>query len=144
MYDIVTLEPEDAVVKTAINAIVKGQGAIPGPDGNYRFIARNAVLVEGDGGADSAVLVVVGHGDTNRLSGCKTWSEFKGYLGGDIDWQEKGIVFLAACATAQEGGLQFLHGNIANDIKKNFPHATVWASASNVSASTQQGDWQKL
>ena len=144
MYDIVTLEPDDKIVMAAVNAIVKGEGAIPGPKGNYRFIARNGLYIEGDGGNSCAVLVVVGHGNADSISGCDTWSELKQRVGGDIDWKGKQTVYIVACSTYGEDGSKFLHGNIASEIKQDFPNATVWASASAVSSSTQSGDWHKL
>jgi len=143
-YDIVTLEPEDPVVMNAVNAIIKGTGAIPGPNGNYRFIAGNAVHVEGDGGANSQVLVVVAHGNANSLSGYSSWADFRNSVSVNVDWANKTTVYLAACSTAGEDGAQFLHGNIANEVKAAFPNATVWASSSNVGSGTQSGDWHKL
>lgn len=144
MFDIVTLEPEDGVVMSAINAIVDGQGAIPGPKRNYRLVVPGALRVEGNGGTGSSVLVVVGHASANVLSGCKSWAAFRQDVGDVVPWAEKTSVYLAACSTAGDDGRQFLHGNIANEVKAAFPNATVWASSSNVSAGTQSGDWQKL
>ncbi len=145
MYDIVTLEPEDPVVMTAVNAIRTGQGAIPGPNGNYRFIVPGDVHVEGNGGVNSHVLVVVAHGNANSLSGRPTWAQYRGDVGhGAVNWGNKTHVYIAACSVAQGGGQAFLHGNIANEVAAFFPNATVWASSSNVSANTQNGDWHIL
>ena len=145
MYDIVTLEPEDPVVMTAVNAIRNGQGAIPGPNGNYRFIVPGNVYVEGDGGVNSHVLVVVAHGNANSLSGRPTWDQFRIDVGhGAVNWGNKTHVYIAACSTAQGGGQAFLHGNIANEVNAFFPNATVWASDSDVDAHTQNGDWHIL
>ena len=146
MYDIVTLEPGDPVVMIAINAIVAGQGAIAGPNGHYRVIMPGNVHVEGDGGVNSHVLVVVAHGNANSLSGRPTWAQFLDDVGHDaVNWGNKTHVYIAACSAAQGGGQAFLHGNIANEVRAFFPpNATVWASSSNVSAITQDGDWQQL
>jgi hypothetical protein len=144
MYDLVTLEPEDRVVMTAVNAIVGGQGAIPGPNGNYRFFAVNDVVVEGDGGAASHTLVVVAHGSDNKLSGHRTWAAYRQAVQGAVDWSNANRVYLAACSVGGDNGNAFVHGNIANEVKSSFPNATVWASKSNVSSRTQSGDWQML
>ena len=145
MYDIVTLESADQTVTTAVNAITKGQGYIPAPNGHYRFIATNAVHVEGNGGTNKEVLVVVGHGNTNSLSGHMTWADFRHSVTANVDWiSNKTTVYLAACSTNKDDGTAFLHGNIAREVKSAFPHATVWASSSNVTAKTQAGDWHKL
>lgn len=144
MFDIVTLEPEDAIVMTAINAIVNGKGAIPSPSGNYRLVVPGDLQVEGDGGTGSKVLVVVAHGSVNSLSGYPTWAAFRDEVGNRVPWTEKTTVYLAACSNAGEDGTQFLHGSIANEVKAAFPGATVWASSSDVSADTQSGDWHKL
>ncbi|WP_020476486.1 hypothetical protein [Zavarzinella formosa] len=144
MYDIVTLEPEDKVVMAAVNAIIAGNGAIPGPNGNYRFIAPGGTKVAGDGGAKNAVLVVVAHGSPDTLSSCKTWPLYKSDVTEAVDWAGKTTVFLAACSTAGTDGGKFLHGNIANQVKADFPKATVWASDCDVTAGTQAGNWHKL
>ncbi len=145
MYDIVTLEPDDTVVMDAVNAIIAGKGAIPGPNGNYQFIAPNDKYRKGDGGRKSQVLVVVAHANPDSLSGCRSWAEFQESVGRDaVEWAQKTTVYLAACSTANEDGTKFLYGNIAREVKKAFPNATVWASSSNVGSKTQSGDWQKL
>ncbi len=146
MYDIVTLEPGDPVVMIAINAIVAGQGAIPGPNGHFRVIMPGGMPFQGgDGGVNSHVLVVVAHGNANSLSGRPTWAQFLDDVGHDaVNWGNKTHVYIAACSAAQGGGQAFLHGNIANEVRAFFPNATVWASSSNVSAITQDGDWQQL
>ena len=144
MYDIVTLEPEDAVVMTAVDAIVQGAGAIPGPNGNYQFYASGSTEAVGDGGRASTVLVVVGHGGANSLSGRSTWKEYREDVGSSVPWAEKTRVYLAACSTAGGNGASFLHGNIAQEVKAAFPNAKVWASSSSVSSRTQSGDWQLL
>ncbi len=147
MYDIVTLEPGDPVVMTAVNAIRVGQGAIPGPNGQYRLIVPGGVpFQEGNGGVNSHVLVVVAHGNANSLSGRPTWAQFRNDVGHDaVDWGNKTQVYIAACSAAQGGGQAFLHGNIANEVRAFFPpNVTVWASSNNVDANTQNGDWQQL
>ena len=128
----------------AVSSIVRGQGAIPGPNGNYRFFVPGDQRVEGDGGTMSRVLVVIGHGSPNSLSSCKTWAEYRESVGERIDWKDKTTVYLASCSLAGEDGSQFLHGNIANEVKATFPNATVWASSVNVGSHTQSGDWHRL
>lgn len=144
MYDIVTLEPEDPVVMVAVNAIIAGKGAIASPNGNYRLFAPGDKRVEGDGGAARHTLVVVAHGNANKLSGKNSWAAFREEVGETVDWSNVDTVYLAACSAAGENGRAFLTGNIANEVKRAFPRATVWASSSNVSNVTQSGDWQKL
>jgi hypothetical protein len=141
VYDIVTTEPEDRVVIIAVNSIVNGEGAIPGPDGNYRFAVPGSMRVEGDGGTKSSTLVVVAHASAKSLGGQQTWRSFREALGADIRWADVTKVYLAACSTAGEDPSRFLHGSIAAEVKAAFPHATVWASSTNVGSRTQSGDW---
>jgi len=144
MYDIATLELDDGIVMVAVNAIINGQTFVPGPGGNYRLFAVNDKKVIGDGGANRHVLVIVGHGGANELSGCRTWTEFRQSVTGGVDWSNAATVYVAACSTLGEDGTQFLHGSIANDIKAAFPGATVWASTSNVRAGDLAGNWERL
>jgi hypothetical protein len=144
MYDIVTLEPEDKDVMTAVNAIIDAEGAIPGTNGNYRFFVPGAVSVEGDGGANSHVLVVVAHGNVNSLSGHKSWADFQNSVPEGVDWANVTTIYIAACSVAGEDGTAFLNGNIANEVKAAFSNATVWASSSDVNSGTLAGDWHML
>jgi hypothetical protein len=141
VYDIVTTEPEDRVVMIAVNAIVRGEGAIPGPNGNYRFVVPGDIKVEGDGGTNNSTLVVVAHGSAQSLGGRQTWRSFRETLGDNISWTDAKKVYLAACSTAGEDPSRFLHGSIAAEVKAAFPLATVWASSTNVDSRTQSGDW---
>lgn len=143
MYDIVTLEPEDPVVMTAINAIVNNKACIAAPEGGFRFFAVNAKRAEGDGGANKHVLVVVGHGGLNSLSGYPSWAAFRDSAPDGVDWAGAAQVYIAACSTLGDGK-QFLYGSIAREIKADFPDAQVWVSTSNVSGKTLRGDWQML
>jgi hypothetical protein len=147
MFDIVTMQPEDNIVETAINSIIQGKGVIPSPNGNYRYFAVDTVHTVGDGGAGRQVLVVVGHGSPNTLSGYESWKRFKEdvnshHKNSDIFGNKK-TVYIAACSIGGEGN-QFLYGNIAQEIKNDFPNATVWVSISKVGSITQSGDWQQL
>jgi hypothetical protein len=144
MYDIVTHEPEDHVVETAYNSIIGGHGAIPGPTGGYRLIVPGNTHAHGDGGAHSATLVVVGHGNVNSLSGYANWAAYQKNVNQHVNWAEKTHVYLAACSVNAPDGTAFLHGNFARSVKAAFPHAIVWASSSNVTARTQAGDWHQL
>jgi hypothetical protein len=143
MYDIVTLEPEDIAVITAVNAIKDGEGAIPGPNGNFRLFVPDNIRQEGNGGKSTRTLVIVGHGSANSLSGEKTWRGYRETLPGDWGY-DPDRVYVAACKTAGENGNAFLHGNIAREIKAAYPNATVWASTSDVTNRTQSGDWEKV
>jgi hypothetical protein len=119
MFDIVTTEPEDKAVMTAVEVIKSGKAKLLGPKAGYRFIAVNDVAVAGCGGAEERVLVIV-------------------------DWRRgKDRVFLVACLTAGVG-TKFVHGNFANEVKAAFRGATVWASEGPVSASTLAGDWLRV
>jgi hypothetical protein len=142
MFYIVTTEADDRVVENAVNAIRSGEGAIPGPNGNYKFVTPSATHTEGDGGTSSSTLVIVGHASANALSRCATWGRYREEIGERVDWREPTRVYIAACSTAGEGGRKFLHGSIASEIAKSFPAATVWASSTNVGSRTQAGDWQ--
>jgi hypothetical protein len=141
MFYIVTTEPEDRVVMNAVNAIRDGEGAIPGPNGNYKFVVPSATNTTGDGGTGSSTLVIVGHASADSLSGYTTWREYREDIGDRVDWDEPTRVYIAACSTAGEGS-KFLHGSIAREIAKAFPKATVWASSTNVSSRTLAGDWE--
>jgi hypothetical protein len=140
MYYIVTTEPDDRVVKNAVNSIRDGQGAIPGPNGNYTFVVPSDTYTEGDGGTGSATLVIVGHASADALSRCTTWRQYREAIG-DRDWGDPTRIYIAACSTAGDGS-KFLHGSIAREIAKAFPRATVWASRTNVGSRTQAGDWE--
>lgn len=149
MFDIVTIEPEDEVVKSAINLIINGKGhPIPSPGGNYRYIAVDAVHMQGNGGASCEILCIVGHADADDLSGEKTWKNYvQAVSAGSTDWKSnKTSVYLVACSTAGTDGTKFLHGNIANEIKSSFPGAKVWASSTDVGVTDSgfTGEWQKL
>jgi len=150
MYVIVTLEMKDELVRKAINVIIKGRaGVLPGPKGNYCLFAvdaENPTQREGDGGARSDVLAIVGHGGANDLSGCSTWQQFRQRTSHVVDWTQinPASVYIVACSTSAEDGRQFLHGNIARNIKAAFPYATVWASSSGVEADRLTGDWQQV
>lgn len=142
MYYVVTTEPEDPVVMVAVNAIVKGEGAIPGPNGGYKLVVPGSVHTEGDGGVGSATLVIVAHASTTKIGGCRTWAEYRGKFSDAVDWREPRQVYVAACSTAGEDPSRFVHGSIAGEIKAAFRWATVWASRTAVSSRTQSGDWE--
>jgi len=147
MYDIVTLEPEDGAVERGVNAIIKGQGTIPDPQGNYRYIVPGSHHVEGDGGTHSHVVVVVGHGTANSISKRNTFAKFREDAGDVVDWKNATTIVLVPCSTNAEDGTAFLHGNIAHEVKAACPHATVWASSTAVTRGSQSGwhaDWHKL
>jgi len=91
------------------------------------------------------VLAVVGHAGPDTLSNAKTWDSFTQQVTASVDpdWRKnKKTVYLVACSTAGDG-TKFAYGNIANEIKKPFPNATVWASSTAVSATDLSGDWIK-
>ena len=144
MFDIVTIEPKDAVVLKAVHTLTEGNAVIANPSGNYRFIARNACLAEGDGGTNKEILVIVGHASPDSISHCRTWQAFKQDVTVDVDWTTgKTSIYIAACSTAGEG-TKFAYGNFANEIKAAFPNAVVWASNSAVDANDLSGDWQQV
>jgi hypothetical protein len=144
MYDIVTIEPEDEIVQRAINCIIGRETNVTyPPKGGYRLIYRNVFHKEGDGG-DSNVLVIVGHGSPNGLSGTKTWRAYCEELTAEIDWKKgKNSIFIVACS-ANGKGQKFGYGNFAREIKDAYPKATVWASSSAVDANGLEGDWKTL
>lgn len=147
MFDIVTLEPEDSAVEMAVAVVTTNQSDVVGvPKTGYRFIAINNVRVEGDGGSDKDVLVVIGHAGPDSISGARTWAEYvQGVTAkADPDWRSnKKTVFLVACSTA-DAGQKFLYRNIADEVKKAFPKATVWASTTAVSARDLTGTWTQV
>ncbi|HVI07295.1 MAG TPA: hypothetical protein VND65_03270 [Candidatus Binatia bacterium] len=144
MYDIVTLEPEDRKVMTAVSAIINGQGAIPGPPGgHHRFFVPGDVKQEGDGGQAVRTLVIVGHGNANRLSRKETWEAYREDLPGDWGGNPD-RVYIASCRTVADGGRAFVFGNIASQIKAAYPNARVWASTTNVDAGAQFGNWEEI
>lgn len=147
MYDIVTIEPEDRVVQTAYNNVIGGHlGVLPNPNGNYRLVVPGAVHTQGNGGTGSAVLVVVGHGSANSLSGAANWAAYVEEVGRDrVNWGEKTSVYLLACSTAAPDGNAFLHGNFAGSVRHAFGNnVTVWAASTAVGAGTLSGDWVRL
>jgi hypothetical protein len=112
----------------------------------YRYIAVNADTVVDKGGSGSNVLVIVGHAGPDTLSGEKTWKGFVQQVTANVDpdWRtNKKTVYLVACSTAGKG-TKFVYGNIAREIKEQFPNATVWASSTAVSATDLTGDWTKV
>ncbi|NVD96660.1 hypothetical protein [Massilia sp. BJB1822] len=147
MFDIVTLEPDDAVVAKAIDTIIKvANHTVNAPSDGYRYIAGNTVTVEGDGGSQSNVLVIVGHAGADSLSSKKTWKSYMQAVTAavDPDWRVgKKSVFLVACSTAGEG-TKFGYGNMATEIKEWFSTATVWAASDPVSAKDLSATWHKL
>lgn len=146
MFDIVTIEPEDAVVKKAVSTVQTGNDIVSAPAEGYRYTALSTTLTKGDGGAAKKVLVVIGHAGADTLSGESTWSNYVKKVTATVDpgWRDdKTSVFLVACSTAATG-TKFVHGNIATEVKAQFPNATVWASSTAVSATDLSGDWEKI
>ncbi|MBC1239128.1 hypothetical protein [Nostoc sp. 2RC] len=147
MYDIITTESEDTAVNQAVNSVIQGNvGVITSPNGHYRFITPSNTLLEGNGGQDQEVLVIVGHGSGDSLSGFKVWSRYKDdFKTQDLDWKTKKIVYILACSTASDEQQAYLgYKNFAETVKKDFPEATVWAASSSVSSQTLLGNWQKV
>ena len=145
MYDILTLEPDDDVVMRAIKAVIAGRATIGGPEGDYRLLTPGDTWVEGDGGTGVEVLVIVGHGNANKLSGCGKWTLFREHFDGRVDWNHKTEVYLAACSTAGEGGSAFVHGHFAGGVRAAFPtRVRVWASTTAVRGRDLTGDWVQL
>ncbi|MGI4764933.1 MAG: hypothetical protein ACRYGP_07685 [Janthinobacterium lividum] len=146
MFDIVTLEPNNAIVMIAVNAIVHGEeGLLPKPNGNYRFFAGStAEHTEGDGGSQQHVVAFVGHGDVNSISGHKKFIEYLGDCNPKVEWKQAKSVYLVACSTSADDGAAFLHGSIAKDAATRLSPATVWASPKAVTAKTLSGDWEKV
>ena len=100
MFDILTIEPSDKTVMAAVNLIASGNTKVlPHPNGNCRVIALNAVHTNGDGGAASATLCIVGHADADELSEQKTWGAFVNSVTANVkDWQtNKKTVYIVAC-----------------------------------------------
>lgn len=144
MYDIFTLEPENAAVMTACNNVARGVGLLPATNNHYRFIVPGDVHVNGNGGATERILVLVGHGAVNRLSRHNTWRTYADDIH-SVDLREKTSVFLLSCGTAGEDGRAFVHGNFANEVKQAFgPAVRVWASTTSVDGTTMLGDWVQL
>ena len=142
MFDIVIIDSGDHVVEQAVNTIIGRTALIAVPGDGYRFIANNAVHVEGNGGTGK-VLAIVGHANANSLSGTSSWSEFVSHVTAktEPDWKtDKKTIYLVACSTAGKGN-KFIYGNFANEIKKVFPDAVVWASTTAVNASDLSGNW---
>jgi hypothetical protein len=145
MYDIVTLEPDNDEVKTALEKILGGQSdVIPDPKGGYTLFKPNAKPVERNGGGTESVLVIVGHGGPNVLSGKLTWREYKQALPGAWTERTPKSVWIVSCSTAGEGH-GFLTGNIAREVKRDYPDPiSVWASETGVDPEDLTGDWQVM
>jgi hypothetical protein len=147
MYHIITAQEGDNVVQLALKTVIEGkEGVLPGPSGNYIFVTPDSYKKEGDGGSKKNTLVVVGHGSSTSLSGCKNWTEYKKRFDKhNIDWDNKDHVYLLACNTAVEENANYVfYKNFADTVKSGFPNATVWACSSTVSGKTLNGDWEKL
>lgn len=145
MFDIVTLEPEDPIVMSAVNGIVGGQeGPLPSPGKNYRLYLGSASSKEGDGGTAKHVVAIVGHGAANVISGHGTFKSYLADCSGEIDWKNATSIYLVACSTSASDGRAFLTGHIAQEVADTFPKAAVWASPTAVTAKNQAGDWDKV
>lgn len=145
MYDILTLEPEDKVVIRAVNALIAGRTTLTHPAGNYRLLTPGGTHVEGDGGSGVEILVIVGHGSADALSGCASWPKYREHFEDEVDWDHKSVVYLAACSLSGDGGRAFEHGHFAAGVRKGFPRrVTVWASSTAVRGGDLTGDWEKL
>lgn len=144
MYDIITTEDYDETVMLAVNAIIKGVGVVPSTGGNYVFRTPSAARTAGNGGKNTDILVVVGHGSADSLSGMKNWKAYQSeFPNSGISWDTKTAVYVVACSTSGSGNA-FLHGNFARTVKAAFPRATVWASSSPVNALHLTGNWEKI
>lgn len=140
MFDIVTITPEDDAVEIAVDALMNRKTKIVNPTKGFRFVTHNSAQ-EIDGGGSEQILVIVGHGSANSLSGCKTWAEYQSNVCSDVNWKsDKKSVYIVACSTADDGE-KFFYQNIADEIKKRFFGAKVWASSTVVNAKDLSGDW---
>ncbi len=146
MFDIVTIEPDDETVKKALKTVQDGNNIVSAPKAGYRYTALNATAMSGDGGTATKVLVVIGHAGPDTLSGETSWSNYVKKVTATVDpgWRDdKTTVYLVACSTAATG-TKFAYKNISDEVKAQFPNATVWASSTVVSATDLSGDWEKI
>ncbi|CAB3640857.1 hypothetical protein [Trinickia soli] len=145
MFDIITTEPDDSAVQTAINTVAQDKSNVVSAKGSYVLTTPTASHTEGGGGEDRNVLVIIGHGSANSLSDCQTWACYKKQFSHlNIEWDKKTSVYIVSCSTAGQSYSAFVHGNFAREVKATFPEATVWASSTPVNARTLEGDWEKL
>ena len=145
MFDIITTQYDNSAVKEAVETVAMGKQGIIEANGSYRLtVEGRRHATEGDGGASRRVLVIVGHGSANGLSGCRTWAEYKIIFGNLIEWSEKDTVYLVSCRGADESFEALGFGNISREVAKDFPDATVWASSTPVFVTTLQGTWEKV
>lgn len=143
MFDIVTITPEDDAVEIAVDALMNRKAKIVSPTKGFRFVTHNSAQ-EIDGGGSEQILVIVGHGSPDSLSGCKTWAEYKSNVFKSVDcWSDKKSVYVVACSTDSNSN-KFCYRNIADEIKESFSSATVWASSTPVNAGDLTGNWEKL
>ncbi len=126
------------------NAIIKGSTTVPGPKQGYRLFVPGNMSLKGNGGASQGIVVVVGHGSVNNLSGFSTWKAYQDDVSDKVDWASAETIYIVSCSTAGEGGNRFAYGNIASEVCSAFAKKAIWASKSAVTAKTGEGDWVKL
>jgi len=145
-FDIVTAEPEDAIVLGAVNVVAAGTSpVIPGPNpaGAFRFTAPGDQKSY-NGGGHNSVLVCVGHGAACFLSGHYTWADYKQAFAHQEPFQgTKNSVYLLACSLAAQNLNRFQ--DFCRSVKAAYPDpCVVWAPANPVNAYDHLGDWVQI
>lgn len=143
MYAIATLEPQHPTVMRAIELILEGASPLPQSSGRCEMWWPGKTHVLDDAPAEMSVLVLVGSGDEDALSGQLDWDGYRAALGHEAELEGFDEVHAVACPIHGRQTIRFAQGAFATDLQRRRADAQVWLYAVPGAASHQAAGWNQ-